>query len=73
MQTKSLVAEASAQQKDGSVVAHQTEDPNLPTYTRKQVSGHDAKEKGIWVIYGVGVYDITEFVDAHPGELIQRE
>ncbi|RUS78220.1 hypothetical protein EGW08_014034 [Elysia chlorotica] len=26
-----------------------------------------AKDKGIWVIYGNGVYDITEYVAQHPG------
>lgn len=24
-------------------------------------------EKGIWVTYGIGVYDITKFVPEHPG------
>ena len=40
---------------------------DLPTYSAAQVAEHDTKEKGIWVYYGNGVYDITEFVEMHPG------
>ncbi|XP_025831817.1 probable sulfite oxidase, mitochondrial [Agrilus planipennis] len=40
---------------------------NLPNYTLKQVAEHREREKRIWVTYKDGVYDITEFVDAHPG------
>ena len=39
----------------------------LPTYSAADVAAHDSKEKGIWVIYGNGVYDITEYVIQHPG------
>lgn len=39
----------------------------LPTYSAADVAAHDNKEKGIWVIYGNGVYDITEYVIQHPG------
>lgn len=38
-----------------------------PTYTRKQVAEHNTKEKGIWVSYKDGVYDITNFIPNHPG------
>ncbi|GAB6029610.1 hypothetical protein CHUAL_005350 [Chamberlinius hualienensis] len=41
--------------------------PNLPTYTANDVAKHDTKEKGIWVSFRSGVYDLTEFVDQHPG------
>ena len=40
---------------------------NLPTYTMEDVSSHKTKETGIWVTYRDGVYDITEFIEAHPG------
>ena len=36
-------------------------------YTRAQVAGHTTPETGIWVTYGNGVYDITDFVKQHPG------
>ena len=39
----------------------------LPTYTREDVAKHKTVEDGIWVTYKEGVYDITEFVDSHPG------
>ncbi|KAI9206095.1 Oxidoreductase, molybdopterin-binding domain-containing protein [Polychytrium aggregatum] len=41
--------------------------PGLPFYTADQVAQHDSKATGIWVISGDGVYDITNFVDIHPG------
>lgn len=40
---------------------------DMKTYTLEEVGKHDSKEKGIWVTFGQGVYDITEFVDKHPG------
>ncbi|KAI9328078.1 Oxidoreductase, molybdopterin-binding domain-containing protein [Obelidium mucronatum] len=36
-------------------------------FTRGDVRKHTSKETGIWVTSGDGVYDITEFVDIHPG------
>ncbi|KAL1122967.1 hypothetical protein AAG570_003291 [Ranatra chinensis] len=33
----------------------------------KDVSEHSSREKGVWVTYGRGVYDITHFVGKHPG------
>lgn len=33
----------------------------------KDVSNHATKEDRIWVTYKEGVYDITDFVDDHPG------
>lgn len=40
---------------------------HLPKYSAKDVSEHNTKEKLIWVSYKAGVYDITNFVDQHPG------
>ncbi|KYM81913.1 putative sulfite oxidase, mitochondrial [Atta colombica] len=40
---------------------------DMKTFTLEEVGKHDSKEKGIWVTFGQGVYDITEFVDKHPG------
>lgn len=46
---------------DGSVRA------NLPNFTLKEVAAHCTEEKGIWITFRNGVYDVTEFVDGHPG------
>lgn len=40
---------------------------HLPAYTKADVSKHTTPETRIWVTYKDGVYDITEFVEAHPG------
>jgi sulfite oxidase len=34
---------------------------------RAEVSKHTSPEQGIWVTFGEGVYDITDFVRKHPG------
>ena len=34
---------------------------------KSEVSEHTSREKGIWVVYKNGVYDITKFVANHPG------
>ncbi|XP_036148221.1 sulfite oxidase, mitochondrial isoform X2 [Monomorium pharaonis] len=39
----------------------------MKTYTLEEVGQHDSKKNRIWVTYGQGVYDITEFIDKHPG------
>ena len=40
---------------------------HLPSYTKADVAKHATPEARIWVTYKDGVYDITEFVEAHPG------
>lgn len=40
---------------------------DMKTYTLEEVGRHDRKENRIWVTFRQGVYDITEFVDKHPG------
>jgi len=39
----------------------------LPTYRRTEVNKHRRAANGVWVTYGDGVYDITEFLKIHPG------
>ncbi|CAB0003846.1 unnamed protein product, partial [Nesidiocoris tenuis] len=39
----------------------------LPTYKMADVAKHSSAEKRLWVTYKEGVYDITDFVDSHPG------
>jgi sulfite oxidase len=41
--------------------------PDLPTFTRAEVAERCTQKTGIWVTYREGVYDITEFVNMHPG------
>lgn len=40
---------------------------DLKTYTLEEVGKHYNKETRIWVTYKEGVYDITDFVEQHPG------
>lgn len=40
---------------------------NLPTYSLADVRKHKSKDQGIWVTYKNGVYDVTDYVDSHPG------
>ena len=39
----------------------------LPTFTKEEVAAHKTPETGIWVSYRGAVYNVTEFVEAHPG------
>jgi sulfite oxidase len=36
-------------------------------FSRSEVTSHSSKEKRIWISFENGVYDITDFVDIHPG------
>ena len=40
---------------------------NLPNFSIKEVERHSSKKDGVWVVYGHGVYDVTSFVENHPG------
>lgn len=40
---------------------------NFPIIHRKEIEKHKTERTGIWVTYKDGVYDVTEFVSAHPG------
>lgn len=37
------------------------------TIPRKDVEQHNSLEKGVWVTYNNGVYDVTHFIQNHPG------
>ena len=40
----------------------------FPIISKAEVAKHKSKEAGgVWVTYAGGVYDITEFIDSHPG------
>ena len=40
---------------------------DLRTFSAEEVGKHDNKESGILISYKEGVYDITDFVEKHPG------
>lgn len=44
-----------------------TRDPSLPRYRLSEVHQHDASSPAPWVVYQDKVYDITDWVAAHPG------
>lgn len=49
------------------LLSKQENQASLPLYTLEEVSKHATKEDRIWVTYKDGVYDITDFVEDHPG------
>ena len=40
---------------------------DLKTYTLEEVGRHDNKGDRVWVTFKQGVYDITDFIEKHPG------
>jgi predicted heme/steroid binding protein len=47
---------------------HADTPPTSPrTFTKQQLAMHSSTSKGIFVAFGDGVYDITEFIKLHPG------
>ena len=43
------------------------DDDGLPEFSLDEISKHKTAADGIWVTHGRNVYDITEFVEGHPG------
>ena len=41
--------------------------PDLPSFTKEEISQHKSAGNRVWVTYKDGVYDITEFLPQHPG------
>ncbi|CAF2212237.1 unnamed protein product [Rotaria magnacalcarata] len=41
--------------------------PTLPNYAMSEVAKHTTKESGYWLAYKDGVYDVSSFVENHPG------
>jgi sulfite oxidase len=41
--------------------------PSLPTFTEEEVAKHNKNAERIWISYKNGVYDITQFIESHPG------
>eukprot|EP00756_Hemistasia_phaeocysticola_P019350 Hpha_TRINITY_DN15652_c0_g2::TRINITY_DN15652_c0_g2_i1::g.98658::m.98658/K00387/SUOX; sulfite oxidase len=40
---------------------------DLPDYKLSEIMGHNSRDKRVWVTFRDGVYDITDFIDGHPG------
>ena len=53
--------EEEAQVNAGSFIA------GLPSYTKEEVAKHGKGSPQIWCSYKQGVYDITDFIEGHPG------
>jgi sulfite oxidase len=43
------------------------EEEYFKTFSLEEVSKHDSPETGIWITYNGNVYDITDYVNSHPG------
>ncbi|CAF1130099.1 unnamed protein product [Didymodactylos carnosus] len=41
--------------------------PKLPVYSMEDVAKHTTKESGYWLAFKDGVYDVSSFVENHPG------
>jgi sulfite oxidase len=41
--------------------------PDLPDYRLTEICQHKTQDSRVWVTYGNGVYDITDFMVGHPG------
>lgn len=57
----------SSLEKESYKLWHSTERKDLPTFKLDEIQQHNSMEKGVWVTYGIGVYDITKFIPKHPG------
>ena len=61
-----IVKAACAEKREESAEAGRARS-DLPDYSLEEIKKHKDKGSGIWVTYGDGVYDITDFVEQHPG------
>ncbi|CAN0014311.1 unnamed protein product [Bubo scandiacus] len=41
--------------------------PRYPRYTREEVGRHRSPQDRVWVTHGTEVFDVTDFVELHPG------
>lgn len=56
-----------AEQADAIPVQTIKRTSSLPIFSQEEVTKHRSVQDGVWVTYKGGVYDITEFVNMHPG------
>ncbi|KAM6038556.1 LOW QUALITY PROTEIN: sulfite oxidase, mitochondrial [Theristicus caerulescens] len=47
--------------------AQATPAPRYPRYTREEVGRHRSPRDRVWVTHGTEVFDVTDFVELHPG------
>uniref|UniRef100_A0A915C169 sulfite oxidase n=1 Tax=Parascaris univalens TaxID=6257 RepID=A0A915C169_PARUN len=65
-----LVPKAYAESTESDETAKELKVPerkDLPTYRLEEVKKHGRGAEQVWVTYQSGVYDITDFIEAHPG------
>lgn len=65
--SKPLQAEDGSGLPPNKVAPEAAKDPQGKLISMDEVSQHDSPQKGIWVAIEGEVYDISDFVDAHPG------
>ncbi|XP_061471465.1 sulfite oxidase, mitochondrial [Rhineura floridana] len=41
--------------------------PPFPVFTRQEVARHNNEANRVWVTYGSDVFDVTDFIERHPG------
>ncbi|KAG2433977.1 hypothetical protein HYH02_012439 [Chlamydomonas schloesseri] len=58
---------ASAAAEPAAAKGQAKDDKGRPIYTREEVAKHKTPKDRVWVTYKEGVYDITEFIEMHPG------
>ncbi|XP_015264182.1 PREDICTED: sulfite oxidase, mitochondrial [Gekko japonicus] len=44
-----------------------TPGPPFPVFTRQEVARHHSEGDRVWVTYGSDVFDVTDFLELHPG------
>uniref|UniRef100_A0A8C6V922 sulfite oxidase n=1 Tax=Naja naja TaxID=35670 RepID=A0A8C6V922_NAJNA len=44
-----------------------THNASLPRFTREEVARHQNEANRVWVTYGSEVFDVTDFLELHPG------
>ncbi|KAG9509648.1 Sulfite oxidase, mitochondrial, partial [Fragariocoptes setiger] len=54
-------------EKTGPQVRRYQRNPGITYYSRKDVAWHNTSERGVWITYNNSVYDITQFIQHHPG------
>jgi sulfite oxidase len=52
---------------DDPLYSYGREVAGKPFFSAEEVSSHSRKEDRIWVTFRSGVYDVTDFIDSHPG------
>ena len=52
---------------DDDALAPGRDETALPEFTWKEISRHKTPEDGVWVTHKGNVYDVTEFLESHPG------